>query len=301
VDNCFHWPGWVFELMEQAPTNHGSGLGRISKLQPGRQKLPREVIEHYQRRRAATALAAIAHEDGITELTVARITKKARMAGGTFYKLFENKSECFEFACEEARERLFGPVRAAAEREGPWFERLDEAIGGFLEAAAGEPFLAELYLVHSPALMGGVWGLDHKAGIETLVEVVSSGRAGGADGWGKSFREPPEGIEELIACGIVAAVSLRLRRGEALEPTRMRAELGSYTAEVLVGVEEAERCGREKSRSTPDQSSRVPADVASAQEPSVGVGVQTSAEITPAARARFEAYGASRTNKIGGA
>jgi AcrR family transcriptional regulator len=92
-----------------------SGRG-YPTLPAGRHGLGREFVEGHQRARLVAAVAAVAHELGITELTVVRITERARMSRKTFYEFFEGRKDCLRFACEEARGHLFDPVREVAER-----------------------------------------------------------------------------------------------------------------------------------------------------------------------------------------
>jgi AcrR family transcriptional regulator len=75
---------------------------------------------------------SLVHEHGAGELTLARIATRARIGRLTLYKIFENKADCLEFACEEARRHLVGPIEAAGGAPRPWVERMDSAVEGLL-------------------------------------------------------------------------------------------------------------------------------------------------------------------------
>src|SRR6478609_2586151 len=117
-----------------------------------RHQLPQEFIYCHKRERVLAAIAELAHERGAGAMTTMQIVARAKISRPTLYEIFESKADCFRFACEEARKHLVDPIEAAGEAPGPWVERMDGAVGGFLEAAAERPLLAELGLVHSAGM-----------------------------------------------------------------------------------------------------------------------------------------------------
>jgi AcrR family transcriptional regulator len=207
----------------------GSGCGTPT-LPPGRHSLSRSYVACHQRERLSRAVAEEAHEHGIAQLTVVGITARAHVSRKTFYELFEDKDACLEFACQESRDLLFQPVKAAcAER---WIDRVREAVAGLLDAAAEDPVMAELYLFRSASTGGGI-GRTYESGIAMLSELLAQ-RDGRGDG------ERGE-IEDLIARGVISVIGVRLRRGGAEELGAMHDELVRMMSISLVGIDETMR------------------------------------------------------------
>ena len=232
-------------MTEGAVGTNDNSLRWFARLPSGRHGLPPEFIARFQEQRLAMAVAQVAHEEGPGALTVARIVAAAGVSRRTIYEHFENKTGCFEFACEEARRRLFGPVEAARDSPDSWLERVSGAIGALLDAVVENPLLAELCLVHSPAMAGGGRQSSYQAGIETFTELMRGGREAGrrlrAEDAG--FDPPPQ-AEEFIACAIVSVISLRVERGEIEDLPGLRGELVRLAASPFLGVEEAARYGQ---------------------------------------------------------
>jgi AcrR family transcriptional regulator len=190
-----------------------------------RHQLPREFIDRHKRKRILAAVCELAHEHGAGDLTTTLIAKRAKVTRPILYELFGDKAGCLKFACEEARRHLVDRVEAAGEAPGPWLERMDGAIGGLLEAAAEQPLLAELGLVHAAGMRNRSGPTCTQAVIEALVWVARGGReAGRQSAGGLPYREPQSQAEELVACAIVSVLALRVRE-RAAELPGLRQEL----------------------------------------------------------------------------
>jgi AcrR family transcriptional regulator len=201
--------------------------------------LPREFVELHQRRRAAVALADLAHERGVAAVTTSAICQRARMSRTTFYALFATVSNCRRFAFAEAYERLFGAVAETTEG-GSWPQGLRAAVDSFFTAIVTEPLAAELCLVHSREAAAEAGGLGFEAAVEAMTEVIQGGREAGRAALGERYRDPPLQVEEFLAGAIVSLAALRVRQGEArLLPTH-RAEMVQLAATPFLGAEQAE-------------------------------------------------------------
>ena len=228
---------------ERSATEEGAAdpRTRSQRLPSGAHGIPREAIEDDQRERLVAAIAEIAHESGLVEVSVSRIVEQAGISRKTFYELFENKAECVEFACEEAYGRLFQGVKRASEASGAWLDRLDRAMGALLDAAADNPLGAELYLIHARAVRGSVSEARCERGVETLAEAMQGAR----EAAGEEANRGLSGLSvEFSACAILWLVALQVRRGGAEGLAGMRGDLVRLVAESFLGVEGAVRNGR---------------------------------------------------------
>lgn len=203
---------------------------RLPRLPSGPHGIPREAIENDQRQRLVAAIAEIAHERGLVDVSVSRIVEKAGISRRTFYELFESKADCVEFACEEAYGHLFEGVAAASEAGGTWLDRLDGAVGAFLDAAAEDPLGAELYLTHAVSAKG--------RGKEKGVEVLAGAMLGEREDDGEEAYRGLSGLsEEFSACAVLSVASLQIRRGGVAGLSELRGDLVSLVAESFLGVE----------------------------------------------------------------
>lgn len=214
---------------------------------PGRRRpsnLPREILVHYLRRRAAAAAISLAPLFGIGRLTVTKICKQARMSKKTFYENFENISDCLDYGLEVAFEQILGETRDA-EPAHPWLASVDAAIGSFYAAAVTEPALAEFCLVHSYGIPERSAGHDFEAAVEIIAARLQGGREAARAELGSHYREPPPRTEEYLACAVVSLVVLKLRQGDAATLVEHRDEMVMLVACSLVGAVEAGRLWRE--------------------------------------------------------
>jgi AcrR family transcriptional regulator len=218
--------------------------GKREATGPGRHPLPQEFLDRHKRERVLAAITELAHERGAGELTTTQIVAWAKISRTTLYEIFDGKAGYLEFACEEARRHLVDPIEAAGEAPGPWVERIDGAVGGFLKAAAERPLLAELGLIHSAGMRSGSELPCHQAVVEALARVAEGGREAGRQLAGSgAYREPQPKVGELVACAIVSVVALRVRDGSAELPG-LREELVGVATRPFLGAGAAGRYGR---------------------------------------------------------
>jgi AcrR family transcriptional regulator len=201
-----------------------NGQGTKKRATPRRPDLAREFIEAARRRSFALAAAEVAHEFGIHAVTVSFVCQVAGSARNTFYDHFANVGECLRHGVREAFELLFMPFREVG--DGEWLEEVERAIAGFYGAAAREPMLAELLLVHSFGIALKDEDPDLDAGVVAMTALLARGR------------EEVEGevvpiplAEDYLARVISSLAALKLRREEA-------ETLPAHTREMttLVGI-----------------------------------------------------------------
>lgn len=115
--------------------------------------------------RAALGRSAveIAGEIGYTELTVKRLTERARVSRARFYRAFAGKEECYLEGERQVFSRLEAELRAPCAGEGEWARALEASLGRLAAFIEAEPLLAKGVLVES-RIAGG-------AALEVRLEV----------------------------------------------------------------------------------------------------------------------------------
>jgi AcrR family transcriptional regulator len=213
--------------LSAARTDFGTSEG-YPALPPGRNLLPPEYVDSYQRRRMVVAVAELAHEEGLAGVTVTGLSARARISRKTFYDYFANREECVDYASKEATAYIFEPIDVATKQEQSVDEQLAAGVGALLEAVAGEPNLAELALIHAPALGGKRGRHFQEVAVEGITHLVGIAGKGG-DGDARTA--------ETIASAIIGVVACQLRRGEAERIGELAEELVRLARLAAVGVE----------------------------------------------------------------
>ncbi|WP_324193032.1 helix-turn-helix domain-containing protein [Nocardia transvalensis] len=104
-----------------------------------------------QQGRLLLAMAEVVAEKGYAATTVADVLKRARVSRLTFYEHFANKQACFVAAYDTLAEEVARRIGAALSVGGEPMERVERALGAYLETLAEEPALARIFLVDSHA------------------------------------------------------------------------------------------------------------------------------------------------------
>lgn len=130
------------------------------RLPRGRHGLSREQVVASQRARILRGMAEVMAQDGYVGTSVADVLRAAGVSRETFYQQFSSKEDCFMAAYDTAVGILLAGIGQSlagdAEALGQ-LERIDQALGSYLEAIAAEPafarvFLLEVYAAGSEAL-----------------------------------------------------------------------------------------------------------------------------------------------------
>jgi AcrR family transcriptional regulator len=128
----------------------------MEPLPRGRHGLAREEVEASQRLRLVRAMAEGMAEKGYARTSVADVLRRARVSRETFYALFDSKEDCFMSAFEQAYAHIVDQIseRAAAaaddgdgERPRAPIEAFSEVFGHYLDALAGDPVSARVFLI----------------------------------------------------------------------------------------------------------------------------------------------------------
>ncbi len=144
----------------------------------------------------SSAVAVVA-EHGYEQMSVARVTRGARLSRRTFYELFENRADCFLAAFDDAVAEMATLTSAAFVGGRSWRVGVRAALGALLAFLDERPALRTLVIVD--ALGAGPVVLERRAQVLGAVEeVIDRGRLEGRLG-----RPSPA---SLTARGVVGAV-----------------------------------------------------------------------------------------------
>lgn len=117
------------------------------RLPRGRHGLPRELVERSQRERLLAAVVRVTATKGYESTTVGDILGEAGVGRETFYELFDDKLDCMLAAHKILVDALEEQVRAAYSQQGPWPQRVRNALAVTLEWFAADPQAARFTLV----------------------------------------------------------------------------------------------------------------------------------------------------------
>jgi AcrR family transcriptional regulator len=162
-----------------------------------------------QRARMVAAMAEVARERGVGQVTVADVVARSGVSRRTFYELFEHRDACFLAAFDEAVERAQARVLPAYASGGSWRERVRAGLGALLEFLEDEPVLGRLCIVD--ALGGGPVALEHRARVlEATIDVIDQGCAEA-----KGSTQPTRLTAEGVVGAVLAVLHARLSVGES--------------------------------------------------------------------------------------
>jgi len=120
---------------------------RPDQLPRGRHGLSPDEVEASQRTRILDAMKSLAGENGYHEASIAGVIKRAGVTRKAFYKLFEDKEQCFIRAYERDLARLLTLTLEAFETQDKWADRVRAALSALLHALARDPTAARLCFI----------------------------------------------------------------------------------------------------------------------------------------------------------
>lgn len=202
----------------------------LAPLHGGRHKLDPEVVAFNQRERLIASIAEIVDARGYNETTVARVTDAASISRRTFYELFADKEACFVAAFEAVDDHLREILTEAIASEGSWAEQVARAFTELLGFFAEHPHLARLYWVEATVVGTGTLELRER-GAQRLVALLAAGRDERDGGRGL-----PEGIEEVLAGGVMTLIARRVQNGEAAQLRRFAPALIEFALTPYLGI-----------------------------------------------------------------
>ena len=126
-------------------------MAKVEQLPRGRHRLTREEVLASQRGRMLNAMVEAVAEKGFARVTVKDVLTGAGVSRETFYEHFANKDDCFFQAYDGAsaivQDAIAGGWQEDIEQAATPLERLDHAVGAYLEAMASEPLVSRVFMI----------------------------------------------------------------------------------------------------------------------------------------------------------
>lgn len=180
-----------------------SRSSRYPKLRPGPGRSAEDVAAH-QRCRLQKAMVELVAEHGYNAVTVAALTKRARVSKRDFYKHFSGKEECFLATYDFIVSHSLRGVLAAVEGKEEWRQGLGHGFLAFARQIACNPEAARLALVD--VFAAGAVAVERMLHTNQLFEALVTKTLARGDG---PTRLPPLVVKGIVAgCGRVARARL---------------------------------------------------------------------------------------------
>lgn len=197
----------------------------------GRHRLAPEVRAEHQRERVLDAATRVFAKRGFQGTTIDHVVAAAKVGVGSFYALFDDKSDCFvqayERVVEDARERISAAVPADAE----WPEQACAALRAMLEQIEAEPLRARVALVEVQTA-GSEALARYEETIDSAIPLLARGRE-----VSPVAAELPPRLEEAIVGGLAWLLQQRLVLGEFEGAEALLPDVLEIAVEPFVGKE----------------------------------------------------------------
>jgi AcrR family transcriptional regulator len=148
------------------------------RLPRGRHGLPRELVERSQRERLLAAVVRATVANGYESTTVADILGEAGVGRESFYELFDDKLDCVLAAHKVLLDNLDEQIRAVYIGDGPWPERVQEALAVTLDWFAADPEAARFTLIEL-STVGPAFRSTFKTEYARFTKLLDEGLEGG--------------------------------------------------------------------------------------------------------------------------
>jgi AcrR family transcriptional regulator len=209
-----------------------AGKGR---LPAGRHGLPRELVAENQRERLLNGVVEAVAEHGYNATTIGAITEAAGISRRTFYEHFKDKEGCFLAAYEMIDTHVRGAMLTAAERPGPWPERVHAGLAALLDVLSRDLAVARFYLTE-PLAAGGEIAARYRDAMALLAATIRPEAAADAD---------VEIRDQVLMGGVATLIARRLKAGEAGSLPELLPDLTELALAPYLGREEARSLARE--------------------------------------------------------
>jgi len=207
----------------------------LGPLPAGRHGFSREQVAHNQRERLLAGIATAVAEHGYNEVTIAHITKAAKVSRRVFYENFESREECFLAAFDAVVGHVRELVAEAVEAAPDWPHQAVAAAREALAFLASEPDLARLCLVEAQSAGPAIAARFHAA-VGELVPPLQRGRGERSDA-----RELPASTEDSTIGALISLASRKVAAGEADGLEQLLPDFVQFILAPYLGPEEAER------------------------------------------------------------
>lgn len=211
----------------------------LGPLPSGRHGFSRDQVAAHQRERLIAGLAAAVAEVGYNAVTIAHITKEARVSRRVFYEHFDGREACFLAAFDVVVEHLGELIRSATEAEPDWPHRVVAGLRRGLEFFAAEPDLARLCMVES-VNAGPAVAARFQEAVTTIALLLAAGR-----GERSSPRPLPASTEESLVGALVSMSSRSIAFGDPGSLMDLLPDFVEFVLMPYLGPEAAHRLALE--------------------------------------------------------
>lgn len=210
----------------------------LGPLPSGRHGYSPEQVAHHQRERLIAGLATAVAAKGYTAVTLADITREAKVSRRVFYANFESKEQCFLAAFEVVVGHIGALVAEAIEGVEQWPDRAVAATRAVLRFLASEPDLARLLLLESRGA-GPAVSARFGAAVGELAPLLRQGRGERPGG-----ERLPDSTEDTVLGSLVSLVHRKLAAGEAERLEDLLPDCVEFVLTPYLGAAEASRIAR---------------------------------------------------------
>lgn len=207
----------------------------LGPLPAGRHGYSREQVAHHQRERLIAGLASAVAQKGYAAVTLADVTREAKVSRRVFYENFESKEECFLAAFKVVLGHLRELVGEAVEHVDGWPGKAMAATRAVLVFFASEPDLARLCLVESRGAGLAVAARFNEA-VEEMVPLLQLGRTER-----DSARALPDSTEDSVIGSLVSLAYRKVASGEAEQLEDLLPDCAEFVLAPYLGPAEASR------------------------------------------------------------
>ncbi|HTT93878.1 MAG TPA: helix-turn-helix domain-containing protein [Solirubrobacterales bacterium] len=205
----------------------------LSRLPAGAARLPREFLAQDQRDRILLAALEIFGTRGFAAATVTDLSREAAVSRETFYRFFDDKSECLAALHDELLVWLAEEVREAAAAAEGWAAAVLAVTARLVGLLADDIRVARLCTIEY--LLGGAEVVGRQeAALAELAAALRMGRVEIEHG-----ERLPDSLELLLLAGAGSLVARSLVRGVGPGPAELADELAELILIFYLGSERA--------------------------------------------------------------
>lgn len=206
---------------------------RPDQLPRGRHGLSADEVAASQRTRILDAMKAAAGEQGYHDASIAEVIKRAGVTRKAFYKLFEDKEQCFIQAYERDLARLLTLTLEAFETQDEWADRVRAALSALLHALARDPAAARLCFIEVMTAGAGAIAARNEA-MRGFTIVFDTGRL-------EDDRARPPALALNMVGGMSEIIHREIASGRAEDLPNVLPDLMYTSVLPILGPEAAER------------------------------------------------------------
>lgn len=214
----------------------------LGPLPHGRHGLSRDQVRYSQRERLVAGFAQAVTEHGYHAVTIAHVTKAARVSRRAFYENFDGKEACFLATFEIVVDHLGGLIGEAIVDAEDWPHQVIGAVRTLLSFFSEEPELAQLCMVDSLTAGAAVAGRFQET-IHTFIPLLQRGRQER-----ERARPLPDSTEDSLIGGFASLISRTILAGETERLPELLPDSVEFLLTPYLGPDRAAELAKEAGR-----------------------------------------------------